>query len=241
MRGLGFKFGYPPRRRLGAGAVDIYGAVVNMREQLWAEDIALANNDPVASWSERTGLAATQSVPGNQLTYKTAAAELNGKAAVHCPLDDFVSSTSLAHGIGVGDFWSLVVFSPDNISGVYNAIMGLGSFSPAWYRSFDTVDFYLGGVSHSPSVGFAMAIGGKYIWEVIRTSGSIQHYKNGAALGAAIAVAGNITNAPFHVGNDNAGSYSAMRVGRILLAAAAPTAGVRDPIIADVKSYYGIA
>lgn len=225
----------------GGAAPDPYAAIVNMREQLWAEDVALANNDPVANWPARTGLALAQAVAGNQPTYKTSVAHLNNRAAVHMPLDDFMSSASLAHGIAAGAFYFMAVFSADAIAAAYSALACLGSFAPAFYKSSNNVNYYQGG-DGMPSAGFTIVANTKYIWEVIRDgAGSLQHYKNGVALGIPLARAGSIANAAFHVGNDNGGSYFQGHVARILLAASDPRGPIRDAVIADVKAYYGIA
>ena len=166
----------------GGGAANPYAAVVNMREQLWAEDLVLANNDPVASWTARTGLNADQAVAGNRPTYKSSVAFLNSKPAVYFALDDFLRTAVLAHGIGAGAFWFLAVFGTDTTSGAYAGIAANGAFVPGLYRSAANVNYYVGG-DNMPTPTFGMVANTKYIWEVVRTAGgSCQHYKNGAAL-----------------------------------------------------------
>lgn len=165
----------------------------------------LNDADPVANWvdSSGNGRDAGQSTAGLRPVYKTAI--INSLPVVrYDATDDALTTTSIAHGIGTGDwsFWA-VGYNTD-VSRVYLGLAGNGTFDPAFYVDTGSPHIYW-----NADYDWATTISNNtwYLFYWQRSGTTVSCYVNGVLDATTHTISDAFTtNSSWIVGNQASGS-----------------------------------
>lgn len=200
---------------------------------------AVADADPVGECQDQSGLAnhAGQDISAKRPTLKLAT-QNSKNTLLYDGTDDGLFTSSVAHGIGTGDFW-IVVAAKIGASGAYRTLFGIGAFNPAFYISTLKMNLYLGADN---TFNTTLSVGTFYILEVMRTSGTLKGFLNGVQEANTFSSSTSVATAILIPGaeNNGGGSCHNSNMGQELLYAASPSAGERTSLINYLGDYYGV-
>jgi len=199
---------------------------------------AVADADPVGEWQDQSGLLnhAGQVTSTKRGTLKLATQ--NGKNTVLFDgVDDFLATPSVAHGIGTGDFWWIgAVKAPATGE---TAMFSIPTTAPAFYISSLKLRAWWGAYLNFDTT---LTADGFYVIEVMRTSGTIKGYINGAQEATTHAVAMSMADGIAGIGSETPGGSATFNsnMGQQLFYAGSPTAQQRAALINYLGAYYGV-
>lgn len=198
-----------------------------------------ADADPVGSADDASGNGkhALQATASQRLTYKVNIQ--NGKPMLLCDnVDDVLTTASIAHGIGTGDFYWAIVLKTGSTVASWRDVLSNGTYAPGLFVHAGKLDLYWGGDNDSAA---DLAINTVYICEVFRASGVVNFVINGVADANTPTVATSMANAALSLGADPGGGEAFNGyIGEALTYSALPTAGQRASLRAYLNKQWAV-
>lgn len=201
---------------------------------------AVSDADPVGELQDQSGNARHfgQVTASKRPTLKLATQ--NGKnTLLYDSGDDCMSTASVAHGIGTGDFF-FVVACKIGASAANKTVFAVGNFAPAFYIDSLKMDIFIG-VSEF-TFDTALTAGSFYILEFKRESGTLKACVNGVQEASTFSASTNIATGVLRLGSsDGAAELYNSNIGQVALYSGTPSAGNRTSLINYLGAYYGVA
>lgn len=133
-----------------------------------------ANDDPVGRANSDGTSNATQATETKRPLAKTDI--INGKSVIKGDYsDDTLVTASIAHGIGTGDFYAIMVVRTIAVGRNYNGIFKIGTFEVNLYQA----EFFIDTIDSFPPADPALSYNTNYILEIARVGGTLTKRING--------------------------------------------------------------
>jgi hypothetical protein len=199
-----------------------------------------ADGAPLSQWDDSSGNArhATQATGANQPLYKTGI--INGLPAVLWDgVDDALSTASVSHGVGTGDFHWAAVIRTGTAFPTYKPVQANGNFAPGLYLSVTRLNLYFAG-DHQTTTGLFVA-DTPYIVETFRQAGELTLAINGTAYPMGT-VANSMPNGAMRLGwSGSPGETFQGHTAEHLFYASLPSAPARTQLRSYLSAKWGIA
>lgn len=212
--------------------------------QFWLKSSALVleNNAPVSSWTDSSGNgnAATQGTGSLQPLYKTNQINTTLPSVLWDGSNDRLTTPSIAHNIGTGDFTIYVVARSVSTVPSYKTLLSTGSGGdPGLYFSQNKIDFFWGA---DKIFNTTITDSIWYFVMVERSGGTISLYLNGATDPTTFALATSMANGAWYIGNESSGTAATLNgdIAEAGLYNVGLTAGQRAQMNAYMSTTYGI-
>lgn len=200
---------------------------------------ASADTDPIGACDDESASGAhfTQPTAGNRPLLQTN--EIEGLPVIQPDgVNDLLTSPSLSHGIGTGDFYLACVIRTPPTDGEltgYAAIWSNSTFDPCLYiNTFSTptnhkLDLYWGGDRRFDTV---LLPGTVYMIEIMRTGTTVKAWINGIEEATTFTISSNMANAAQTIFADGpgGGSYSKIDLAELVLVQGAVSGAEQDGI-----------
>jgi len=193
---------------LGVGAVFTPLSLNGLQFWFKADSLVLSDGTAVSSWSDSSGngYTASQATGTLQPLYHTN--RINGKPAVTWDRsNDRLTTTSVNHNIGTGDFTVIGVIRSPAANVGYSSLVttGVGG-NPGFYFDQRQVDVYWGADKRFSSV--VLADNTTYLLYIQRVGSTISVYVNGSLDASSYTVATSLANGVWYLGNEDSGTVA---------------------------------
>ena len=204
--------------------------------------LATANGtDTVGGWKDKSGnnSHALQATSGKRPIYFNNA--IGGKNAIKADgVDDFLGTSSIAHGIGTGDFYIACVLNRHTTQTGYRDAVALASGNPGVYVRNDTTDKLTSYLGSKRQFDTALALSTNYVVELWRSSSSLFAAVNAAQEATSFgSVTTSIATSIYALfASSSATEFAAIYLAEVIITKTMPTS--RAAVAAYLKSRYGI-
>lgn len=154
--------------------------------------------------------------------------------------DQRLSTGSITHNIGTGDFYYAVVIVPRGLTGAYDAICSIGTALAGLYVRTNSNTIFGAYIGTDKLFDTVPVVGTAYVLELFRESGTLKFTVNGTQDATTFSVGDSIGAGKFWAFDDNGSGHAQIDIGEIMFCNALPSSTLRAQNRAYLGARWGI-